>query len=180
MKLPAGVTLLATICNTVGVASAFALWLSDGAQQYVVDLSDHMQDAGGLTGIAYHDRRIYVAVQSGRPRILVLDLGLRVVDVIWNDAFNDLHSLHIAGDALFVVSTKNGQLLKRDMAITGNISVIADFDPAAWVSGVHCRPDDIWLCCHEVWRLIRQPRAAGSSASDRAGRCWMVCLGRIL
>lgn len=168
MKLPEGVTLLATICNTVGVASAFALWLSDGEQQYVVDLSEHMQDAGGLTGIAFHGERIYVAVQSGQPRILVLDLALRVVEVIQNDHFNDLHSLHIAGDALFIVSTRNGQLLKRDLA-TGATSVIADFDPAAWVSGVLCRPDDIWLCCHEVWRL--DPTAQGGGVfSIRRGR----------
>jgi hypothetical protein len=160
MKLPEGATLLATICNTVGVASPFALWLSDGKQQYVVDLSDHMQDSGGLTGIAYHDDRIYVAVQSDRPRILVLDMGLCVVDVIQSGDFNDLHSLHIAGDALFIVSTRNGQLLKRDLA-TGNTSVIADFDPAAWVSGVHCRGDDIWLCCHEVWRLDPTARGGG-------------------
>jgi hypothetical protein len=158
MKLPQGFTLLATICNTVGVASAFALWFSDGERQYVVDLSEHMHDSGGLTGIAYHGGRIYVAVQSTRPRILVLDLGLRVVDVIRDNNFNDLHSLHFAGDALFIVSTRNGQLLKRDLA-TGNTSVIADFDPAAWVSGVHCFPDDIWLCCHEVWRL--DPKAQG-------------------
>jgi hypothetical protein len=160
MKLPHGVTLFATICNTVGVASAFALWLSDGKHQYVVDLSGHMDDSGGLTGIAYHGGRIYVAVQSNRPRILVLDLALRVVDVIQNDKFNDLHSLHISGDALFIVSTRNGQLLKRDLA-TGNTSVIADFDPAAWVSGVHCRRDDIWLCCHEVWRLDPKARGGG-------------------
>jgi hypothetical protein len=158
MNLPRGVSLLATICNTVGVASAFALWLSDGEQQYVVDLSDHMQGSVGLTGIAFHDNRIYVAVQSARSRILVLDLGLRVVDEIQNDNFNDLHSLHIAGGALFIVSTRNGQLLERDLA-TGNTSVIVDFDPAAWVSGVHCWPDDIWLCCHEAGRL--DPNAQG-------------------
>ena len=63
MKHPEGVTLRATTCNTVGVASAFALWLSDGAQHYVVDLSDHMQGSGGLTGIAFHGGRIYGAVQ---------------------------------------------------------------------------------------------------------------------
>ena len=78
--------------------------------------------------------------------------------MIQNDNFNDLHSLHIARDALCIVSTRNVQPLKRDLA-TGNTSVIADFDPAAWVSGGHCWPDDIWLCCHEVRRL--DPTAQG-------------------
>jgi hypothetical protein len=173
MNHPEGVSPLATICNTVGVAAAFALWHSDGEQQYVVDLSDHMQDAGGLTGMAFDGGRIFVAVQSSRPRILVLDKGLRVADVIQNDDFNDLHSLHIAGDALFIVSTRNGKLLKRGLA-TGSTSVVAEFDPAAWVSGVLCRPDDVWLCCHEIWRL--DPAAQGGGVFS-VGRGRMVLDG---
>lgn len=160
MNLPEKVVLLATICNTVGAASSFALWFSDGKRQRVVDLSSHMRDSGGLTGITYREQRIYVAVQAARPRILVLDMALNVVEVIENDHFSDLHSLHIAGDALFIVSTKNGKLLKRDLG-TGHTAVIAEFEPTAWVSGVHCRPDDIWLCCHELWRLDPEAHGGG-------------------
>ena len=46
--------LFATICNTVGEASAYSLWFAAGARQFVVDLSGHLNDASGLTGIAYH------------------------------------------------------------------------------------------------------------------------------
>jgi hypothetical protein len=160
MSLPQGLVIVATICNTIGDAGVYALWFSDGTRQCVVDLSDAIPDSSGLTGIAYHHGRIYVAVQSVPSRILVLDMSLKVVEVIVDDDFNDLHSLHIVGDALFIVSPKNGKLLRRDLA-TGANTVVADFDPAAWVSVVHCWPDDIWLCGHHLRYLDPDARDGG-------------------
>lgn len=133
-----------------------------------MDLSDTIPDASGLTGLACHNNRIYVAVQSIPSRILVLDLSLRVLEVIEDDDFNDLHSLHIVGDDLFIVSPKNGKLLKRDLA-TGSNSVVANFHPEAWVSVVLCWPDDIWLCGHHLRFLDPNARNGGifSIAQDR-------------
>lgn len=151
-------TLIATICNTVADAAPYALWFTDGTRQCVLDLSDHISDAVGLTGIAYHNNRIYVAVQAAVPRILVLDMAMSVIDTIRNDDFNDLHSLRAFDNALFIVSSRNGKLLRHDLA-TGHTEVISSFDPMAWVCDVLCTPDDIWLCCHNVERL--DPAAQG-------------------
>jgi hypothetical protein len=160
MSLPEGRVIVATICNTIRDAGAYALWFSDGRRQCVVDLSDVMPNSSGLTGIACHKNRIYLAVQSMPSRILVLDMSLQVVEVIVDDDFDDLHSLHIVGDALFIVSPKNGKLLRRDLA-TGDNTVVASFDPAAWVSVVHCWPDDIWLCGHHLRFLDPAARDGG-------------------
>lgn len=158
MSLSAHGTLLATICNTISDASPYALWFTDGSRQCVLDLSEHIRDAGGLTGIAYRDARIYVAVQAATARILVLDMAMGVTGTIAHPDFDDLHSLHIAGDALFIVSTRNGTLLRHDFP-SGRTEVIARFDPRAWVSGVLCTPDDVWLCCHHLAHL--DPAAEG-------------------
>lgn len=160
MNLPERVVLVATICNTIADAGPYALWFSDGKRQCVLDLSDHVRNASGLTGIAWRHGRIYVAVQSGSPKILVLDTALNVVEEIVHDDFNDLHSLHIAGDELFIVSTRGGKLLRRDL-LTGDTTVIANFEPTAWVSGVHRRPDDIWLCCHNLRHLDPDAQGGG-------------------
>jgi hypothetical protein len=168
MSLPQGLVIVATICNTIRAAGCHALWFSDGERQFVVDLSDTVANSSGLTGIAWHHNRLYVAVQSVPSRILVLDLTLKVVDVILDDDFDDLHSLQIVGKALCIVSPKNGKLLRRDLA-TGRNTVIANFDPAAWVSVVHCRPDDIWLCGHHLRYLDPGARDGGifSTAQNR-------------
>jgi hypothetical protein len=160
MSLPQGLVMVATICNTIRDAGCYALWFSDGKRQCVLDLSDTIPDSSGLTGIAWHHNRLYVAVQSIRSRILVLDMSLQVVDVIVDDDFSDLHSLHIVGDALFIVSPKNGKLLKHDLA-TGRNTVVANFNPEAWVSVVHCCPDDIWLCGHHLRYLDPDARDGG-------------------
>jgi hypothetical protein len=60
--------LLATICNTVGQASPYALWFAEGERQFVADPSDEIGDASGFTGIAYHEDRLYLAVCSPGPR----------------------------------------------------------------------------------------------------------------
>ena len=115
MSESANRVIFATICNTVGEACAYSLWFTDGTRQFVLDLSCHLDDASGLTGIALHEDRIYLAVQSPVSRILVLDLALRVVDTIRHEGFNDLHSLHIVGDYLMIVSARSGLLFRRDL-----------------------------------------------------------------
>jgi hypothetical protein len=160
MNLPEGLIIVATICNTVRDAGCYALWFSDGRRQCVVDLTESISDAIGLTGIAYHRGRIYVAVQGSPSRILVLDLSLQVLETIVDDDFNDLHSLHILGDDLVIVSPKSGKLLKRNLA-TGSITVVATFDPEAWVSVVLCLADDIWLCGHHLRYLDPNARDGG-------------------
>jgi hypothetical protein len=150
----------ATICNTVGEASAYTLWFTEGGRQFVVDLSGHLGDAGGLTGIAYHNGHIYVAVQSARSRILVLDMGLNVVDTITHEAFNDLHSLHVVGDTLVIVSARRGAVLRRNLG-TGETVPFIQFDPRTWVCDALCVPDDVWLCCHNLSYLDANAQGGG-------------------
>ena len=150
--------LLATICNTVGEASAYTLWFMRGGRQFVADLSGHMDRAAGLTGIAWYGGRLYVAVQSDEPRILVLDMALNLVGTIVHEGFNDLHALHVVGDTLLIVSARNGCVFQRNLT-NGETSLLVQFDPNAWVCDVLAGPDDIWLCCHHLDRL--DPAASG-------------------
>ena len=78
MSGAAGNVLCATICFAVGEAGVYPLWFSLDGKQYVTDLSSHTAEAAGLTGIAYHNGRIYLAVQSHLSRMLVLDMTLNV------------------------------------------------------------------------------------------------------
>lgn len=160
MSESANNVLFATICNTVGEASAYSLWLMANGRQFVVDLSGHLNDASGLTGIAWHDGRIYVAVQSPAPRILVLDVTLNVVDTIRHESFSDLHSLHVVGDFLFIVSARSGILFRRDLR-TGEMTVQARFDPRTWVCDALCMADDIWLCGHNISYLDSAAQGGG-------------------
>ena len=160
MSGTASSVLCATICNTVGEASVYPLWFSLGGQQYVTDLSGHMADAAGLTGIAYHNGRIYLAVQSHVPRILVLDMALNVVETITHEGFNDLHSLHVVGDTLLIVSARSGCVFRRNLP-TGETVPHGRFDPRAWVCDVLCTPDDLWLCCHNLSYFVPEAQGGG-------------------
>jgi hypothetical protein len=163
-----GGTLFATICNTVGESSAYALWFTQGGKQFVADLSGHLDDAAGLTGIAYHDGRIYLAVQSRTARILVLDMALNVIETITHEGFNDLHSLHVVGDTLLIASARSGCLFRRDLK-TGETVPHIRFDPRAWVCDVLCVPDDIWLCCHNLSHFDGKSQGGGLfSVRERA------------
>jgi hypothetical protein len=149
MSITQSSILLATICNTVGEASPHALWFADSGRQFVADLSDEISDASGFTGIAYHKDRLYLAVQSAAARILVLDQHLNVIETITHELFNDLHSLHVIGDMLLIVSARAGALVRRNLN-TGETVAHIRFDPRAWVCDALCLPDDIWLCCHHL------------------------------
>src|SRR5215469_15852509 len=79
MILPDGVTLLATVCNTLLNARPYILWFARKDEQYLVDLSDTLDQAGdsGLTGLTSIGDKLYAAVQSSeKARILVLDRRL--------------------------------------------------------------------------------------------------------
>lgn len=160
MTARANSILIATICNTIKEASPFALWISDGANRYVADLSGHVRGGGGFTGLAYNDNRLYLAVQANEPCILVLDMALNVIATISDDRFRDLHSLHAAGSALYIASPGNGAIFRHDLA-TGQTSVEADFGREPWVAGVHAMADDVWICCHNLHFIDPAARGGG-------------------
>ncbi len=118
MRLPDGIWLLASVCNTTPNAAPFALWLARGDKQHVVDLSGVLDRPGdsGLTGLAWHDGTLYAAVQSSpEPRIVLLNRTLAPIGVLTTPAFADLHSLLMVDGALLVSATGKGTLLRLDL-----------------------------------------------------------------
>src|ERR1019366_315177 len=85
-------------------------------------------------------------------------MALNVVDTITHEGFNDLHSLHVVGDFLMIVSARSGYLFRRDLR-TGEMTVQVQFDPRAWVCDALCTANDIWLLKHNVPYL--DPAAQG-------------------
>ena len=119
VRLPDGICLFASICNTTPNATPFALWLARGETQHVVDLSGVLNRPGdsGLTGLAWHDGTLYAAVQSGtEPRIALLDRSLAPIGALNSPTFTDLHSLLVADGALLVAATGKDTLLRLDLA----------------------------------------------------------------
>ena len=163
--------LVATICNTIPAAGSYALWVSDGTRQYVADLSDHTAGAAGLTGIARHGGHLYVAVQGGQPRILVLDQTLTVVRAIADPRFADLHSLHIADGGLFIASAANGLVFRYDI-VSGGTEVLADFGRPPWVAGVFVTNGDIWVCAHNM--AFIDPSAAEGGVYNVTKACTIL------
>lgn len=118
MVLPAGITLFATVCNTTPNMAPWSLWIAKGENEYLVDLADllHKENDVGLTGLAYHKGKIYLAVQTGlNPRILVFDRHLECIETISHPEFADIHSLYIANGVLLVVSTGNQSVIAVDL-----------------------------------------------------------------
>jgi hypothetical protein len=168
--------LVATICNTIGDACSHALWVSDGTREYVADLSMHTRGAAGLTGVAYRDERLYVAVQAAETRILTLDLALNVVATVEDDRFRDLHSLRISGAGLYVASPGNGLVLRRDLT-TGVTEIVADYGRSAWVADAYVTSDDIWICCHNL-SFIAPGALGGGIYSVGRGQVLLDGLGK--
>lgn len=171
MTEPFGTTLLATICNAVGETSPFTLRFTDGRRQFVADLSAHMAEAAGLTGIAFHDGWLYAAVQSRDARVLVLDLALQCVDTIRHELFNDLHALRIAAGQLLVVSARGGAVVRRDLT-TGETAPLIRFDPRAWVCDILPIADDLLICAHNLSFL--DPAATGGGVFSARQRKALV------
>ena len=118
MVLPGGITLFATVCNTTPNMAPWSLWIAKGENEYLVDLADllHKENDVGLTGLAYHKGKIYLAVQTGlNPRILVFDRHLECIETISHPEFADIHSLYIANGVLLVVSTGNQSVIAVDL-----------------------------------------------------------------
>lgn len=162
MRLPDGLCLLASVCNTTFNAVPFSLWLARGEAQYVVDLSDALNCPGdaGLTGLAWHDGMLYAAVQSTRPRILVLDRNLKPHDVLESSAFADLHSLHITGDSLLVAATGNNSLIRLDLKQRTAVSLCRT-DEKIHLNSACFDGDDLLICYHRLSSQDKRLSAGG-------------------
>jgi hypothetical protein len=177
MIVPDGATLLATVCNSTPNAVPYALWLARGDEQYLVDLSDALGQPGdgGLTGLTCHGDKIYVAVQSSAPRILVLDRCLAPVGVIASPEFSDLHSLHTAGDSLIVCSTGAQSVIKVSTT-DHSTTKLCQFDAAIHLNSAWYDEAELWfdqgellVCCHYPSRVV--PDASGGGVINAGRRC---------
>jgi hypothetical protein len=166
MIAPSGATLLATVCNALPNAAPYALWLARGKTQHLVDLSDVLGQAGdcGLTGLAWHDGRIYVAVQSTTaPRILILDRSLAPVGVIADPAFVDIHSIHIDGNCLIVCSTGARSVLRVNLT-DHRVVKLCGFDDNVHLNSACFHEQTLLVCCHHLTKV--SPDAVGGGVID--------------
>ena len=170
MKLPDGLTLLATICNTTPNAVPYTLWFARGSDQYLVDLSDALGQPGdgGLTGLTHVGARIYVAVQSSiSPRILILDRKLALIGVIASPDFRDIHSIHGVGDALIVCSTGTQSVIRVDVA-DHSTTKLCEFDATIHINSACFDASQLLVCCHYPGRVV--PGAVGGGVIDATNR----------
>lgn len=171
-KISGNPVLFATICNTVGEASPYALWFMRDGRQYFVDLSGHLDRAAGLTGIAYRDGRLYLTVRSHEPRILVLAMTLRVIDTITHESFNDLHAPHVIGDTLLVAGGPDRTMSRKNPEGDGARALrqVLDERPRLFevTQGASVRLILPECPGYEIYELFALPAAAGlRPAEDR-------------
>lgn len=170
MLLPHGTALLATVCNTTPNAVPYALWLAANDDEYLVDLSDVLgrPGDGGLTGMACHGARIYVAVQSAEAaRILVLNRHLVPIDVVASPDFMDIHSLHISGDSLLVCSTGRQAVIRVDVS-DHRATTLCEFDAPIHLNSACFDGPELLVCCHYPGRVV--PEASGGGVIDATER----------
>jgi hypothetical protein len=171
-----GATLLATVCNGTSNAIPYALWLARGENQYLIDLSDVLGREGdcGLTGLAYHGDRIYVAVQTSvAARILILDRCLAPVGVISSPEFADIHSIHVFGDSLLVCSTGARSVLQVSLADHTTVK-ICEFEANVHLNSACFDGEALLVCGHHLSRMV--PDAVGGGVIE-AGHRHVVLAG---
>jgi hypothetical protein len=169
MIMPDGVTLLATVCNATSNAVPYALWLARGEDQYLVDLSDALGQAGdsGLTGLTCHGDKIYAAVQSGlAARILILDRCLAPVGVIVSPEFVDIHSIHTAGDSLIVCSTGAQSVIRVNIA-DHSTTKLSEFGAVVHLNSACFDGADLLVCCHYPSRVVAGAVGGGVISAAR-------------
>lgn len=156
-------TLLTTVCNTLPAVVPYSLGLRIDGVDWFVDLADALNRQGdkGLTGAVWLDGEVLLAVQSaGSPRILVLDHRLRPVRELRHEGFVDLHSLHVAGDGLLVVSTGNGTVWR--LAVGAGRAEMAFRAPGSMhLNAALPGPDGPLLCAHTLIPLSSFGRRGG-------------------
>jgi len=158
-----GLTILATVCNTTPEMAPYALWLAKDDQEYLVDLSDLLRPEKdiGLTGLAYHDGSLYLAVQSGSsPRILVFDRQLTCIDVITHRNITDIHSLYFDDGKLLVVSTGNQSVIAIDPTDHGATTLFST-GQRIHVNSVVRDERGLLICCQSPKHLFGSASQGG-------------------
>lgn len=156
LVVPDGIVLLATVCNTTRNAAPYALWFARGPEQYLVDLTDLVNEGAdhGLTGLAYYDGQLFVAVQSSRaPRILVFDNHMNCTETIMHPEFSDIHSLSVVHGDLIVISTGNRSVVRLDVK-RKTTSTLFSTDAKIHVNSAIVENDGLLICCGGSGNLL--------------------------
>lgn len=109
--------LLMSLCNVGHFNSQFSLAVADvasGRAPMLVDCSDilDLNRDVGITGLCRIPGGAAVAVQSGHPKIVLLDESWKVAKTIADPRFADLHSLYCRDGYLFCLCSGNNKVIK--------------------------------------------------------------------
>lgn len=67
----------------------------------------------GVTGLAFSERFLYLAIQSGQdPRIVELDRACRLIRTFRHNVWKDLHSISYHGGTLLIASTGTDEIYR--------------------------------------------------------------------
>lgn len=124
---------------------------------------------GGLTGLARVGDRIYAAVQSNNPRILVLDHRLTPIGAIISPEFKDIHSIHCSGDGLIVCATGAQSVLRVDVTDRATTRLCA-FDANVHLNCACFDASDLPVCCHYPERVLHGAEGAGGGVINATTR----------
>lgn len=125
--------LLISLCNANQYNSQFSLAVIDTSteERWLVDCTaflDFKHDSG-ITGLCRTPQGLAVAVQSNKPRVVMLDAAFKVMWTATHPALADVHSINHHDGRLFVMSSGRNKVLEID-ARTGAVDVFWDYEPS--------------------------------------------------
>lgn len=125
--------LLISLCNANQYNSQFSLAVIDTStgETWLVDCGaflDFKAD-NGVTGLLQTPGGLAVAVQSGRPRVALLDADFRVAWTTTDERLTDVHSLTLHEDGrILVMSSGRNKILEID-PVTGKVGLFWEYAP---------------------------------------------------
>jgi hypothetical protein len=126
--------LLISLCNANQYNSQFSLAVIDteSRQSWLVDCGAFLDFRGdnGATGLLQTPGGLAVAVQSGKPRVALLDPDFRVAWTATDERLADVHSMTLHEDGrILVVSSGRNKILEID-PLTGKVGVFWEYGPS--------------------------------------------------
>lgn len=162
---------LISFCNVVGNGPMLGLLDTHRRTFRPVAVPPEVSKHRGMTGLAVSDRYIYAGIQWRRrgddttSRLLILDRHtLSRVALHTFHSVQRVHSLLVAGEALYAVSTGTDEVIRCDLAHglpgcevvvwkpaanaprddTQHLNAITAFEGALYISGFGPRQDQLW------------------------------------
>jgi hypothetical protein len=165
--------LLLSLCNANQYNSQFSLAVVDTAsgESRLVDCSTFLdfKADGGITGLCRFEGGLAVAVQSARPRIVLLDESFRTVWTAADPRLVDVHSVTFHGGKLFAMSSGRNKILEID-ARTGKVGLFWEYErletPFLHVNSLAFHQGKAVVCSHKLPPEANHP--------SETGGCWRL------